>query len=444
MIPKKFITSLLLDALEACSPSRAVEEAVVPEGNQLTINGQKFDLKDRPVYLLAVGKASIPMCNAALKVLGDRIRKSLVITSDGSAVESCNADEVIVGDHPVPKENSLKAGGKAVQFLKAIPENALVLTLISGGTSSLMCQPPQGISIDDLNKTFELLNNSGANIQDINTVRKHCSQIKGGQLPRYLNPNITLIDLAVSDVPNNDLSIIGSGPTAPDLSTFQDAYHILLEFDLWDELPPKVREHIEMGIDGQVPETLKPNEDPLAEHYSYIIGSAQKLAQTIAQLAIDRGCDCRVADNAFNDDVEKVAASIAGEVLPVAPKNAQTGGTDPSLFIFYGESTVDVGGNGKGGRNQELALRGALKIAGYENITWLSAGTDGVDGPTDAAGAMVDGSTIAKARELGLNPEEYLRNNDSYHFHEKVGTLFKPGPTGNNLMDVVLVLVDSD
>lgn len=432
---------MYLDGLEACSPSRAVDKALTLEDDQLIIEGQKINLKNRPVYLLAVGKASIPMCNAAMQILGDRISGSLVITSDSKAVESCRADEVIVGNHPTPKENSIEAGERVVRFCQDIPHDALFLTLISGGTSSLMCQPPEGITIADLNRTFELLNNSGANIREINTVRKHCSQIKGGQLLGYLNPSITLVDLVISDVPNDDLSIIGSGPTTPDVSTFQDAYHVLLEQDLWNRLPSDIREHIEKGIEGQVPETLKPNEDPLAEHYSYIVSSAKKLANKVSQLAEDQGCNCWVADSAFNDDVQIVADSIAEKVLPVAKGRALNPDADSTLFLFYGESTVDVKGDGKGGRNQELALRGALKIAGQEKITWLSAGTDGIDGPTDAAGAIVDDRTISRARDRGLNPNKYLEHNDSYHFHKQMGTLFKTGPTGNNLMDLVLVLI---
>lgn len=433
----KFLKNLFLDGLETCSPSRVVRDAVKLDSDILTISDNQFDLQRRPVYLFAVGKASVPMFNAAVDILSGRIEGSLVITSDEQQAKSCEADEVITGAHPVPDENSLKAGKRATRFLKDIPKSALLLHLLSGGTSSLLCHPPENISISELNSTFDLLNNSGATIREINTVRKHCSQVKGGQLLHWLDPSTTLVDLVISDVPDDDLSIIGSGPTTPDLSTFQDAYHILLEYELWDRLPASVQNHIEMGIDGEVVETLKPGDDPINEHYSRIISSARKLALKISDLAEQRDCFVEVADEAFNEDVSKVAENIGNEVLDYAENE----GSKPRLFVYYGESTVDVKGKGKGGRNQELALRGALQIAGHENVTWLSAGTDGVDGPTDAAGAVVDGSTISEAAKRDIDPQHYLENNDSYHFHQKMGTLLKTGPTGNNLMDIALVLV---
>jgi hydroxypyruvate reductase/glycerate 2-kinase len=442
MDPKKLLENLLMDGLEACSPSRVVKNAMKLKFNSLIIKDNQFDLQNRPVYLLAVGKASVPMFNSAADILAGRINGSLVITSDERQAESCKADEVIVGAHPVPKESSLKAGQRAIRFLEEIPHDSFVLNLLSGGTSSLLCLPPKDISISELNTTFELLNNSGATIREINTVRKHCSQVKGGQLLRWLDPNATLIDLVISDVPDDDLSIIGSGPTTPDLSTFQDAYHILLEYDLWDLLPLSVQKHVEMGVDGEMMETLKPGKDPLKEHSAQIISSARKLALKISDLANQRGYITKVADDAFNEDVSKVAESIENVVSDYIESGTTSENTDSRLFIFYGESTVDVKGDGKGGRNLELALRGALKITGHENITWLSAGTDGVDGPTDAAGAIVDGYTISKATGQDIDPQYYLDHNDSYHFHQQLGTLLKTGPTGNNLMDIVMVLVN--
>lgn len=435
MDPKELIKNLFLDALEECSPSRAVDEAISKEGKSLRIGQQQLDLLKRPVYLFAVGKAAVPMYNAAAEILDDHIEGSFVITSDEAQSKKCNADEVLVGDHPKPGERSVLAAKNAIQFLETIPGDAVTINLLSGGTSSLLCLPPEEITVEDISRTYELLINSGAGIHEINTVRKHCSQVKGGQLLRYLDPEITLIDLAISDVPGDDISMIGSGPTIPDLSTYQDAYHILLEYDLWDQLPQKVQQYFEMAIDGQQMETVRPNLDPIKEHYSYIISSAGKLAKKISEQAMDSQINSWISGKSFNDDVEEVAAFVAEKVC--SDKDIE-----PFLYIFFGESTVEVRGNGKGGRNQELALRGALKIEGQSGVTWLSAGTDGVDGPTDAAGAIVDGKTIPKAKAQGLDPQEFLDKNDSYYFHQQMGTLFKTGPTGNNLMDVVLVLVE--
>ncbi len=432
MDTREYLKSLFLDALESCSPRNAVKEILACDDQKLTVSEDEYVLNDRPVYLFASGKASIPMFEATADILGRAIHKSLVITSDAHQAGDCRADKVLVGAHPVPDTSSLEAGNKTRQFFQDIPQNALMLTLISGGTSSLVALPASNISIQDMKTTFHLLNESGATIREINTVRKHCSQIKGGQLLQCLDHSATLIDLVISDVPNDDLSIIGSGLTIEDPSTFEGAKQVLEKYELWNRLPDTVQNHISDGVEGKISETLKPGSDPLSEHSSYVISSAQKLAQTMGNLASDDGLRCRIADAPFNEDVKTVAKQIADAVF---------GENGAELFVFYGESTVSVRGTGKGGRNQELALHGALAIEGREQVTWLSAGTDGIDGPTDAAGAIVNEQTILKARKQGLDPKTYLADNDSYHFHKKMDTLLKTGSTGNNLMDVVLVKI---
>lgn len=437
MEPKSFLKNIFRESLDRCSPSTVVSEAVsVDSSGRLHVRDQQFE-PGTSVYVLAVGKASLPMYGAVHCILGSRLASGLVITPDQQKAGDCPADKVIVSAHPTPDERSMKAGRTAVQFLENIPEDSLLVTLISGGTSSLLCLPPEGIPVDDLNRTFDLLNESGARIREINTVRKHCSVVKGGQLLSYLNPRVPLIDLVISDVPGDDLSIIGSGPTTPDDSTYQDAYHILLEYDLWDHIPDSIHTHIEKGLTGEVPETVKPDSDPLRLHQSYIISSARNFAVTAGSLAQEKDFQSYVAEEAYNEDVAAVASMISSRI-----EEFRDDYSSPALLIFYGESTVNVTGDGKGGRNQELALLGALEIAGKENITWMSAGTDGVDGPTDAAGAIVDGKTVETARLRGIDPKAYLKDNDSYHFHERMGTLFKTGPTGNNLMDIVLVLIE--
>lgn len=437
MVNSSYLIDLFEKTLTGCSPGKAVSQNLSVKGEQLTVGDSLFPTKDHPVYLLAVGKASVPMYESASDILGDQVAGSLVITSDTKAASGCGADEVITASHPVPDKRSLKAGRRAAEYLDHIPEGALVISLLSGGTSSLMCWPAEGIGIKDLNETYDLLNRSGATIHEINTVRKHCSRIKGGQLLRYLPAGATLVDLIISDVPGDDPAIIGSGPTTPDFSTFQDTYHVLLEHELWDVLPDDVRLHIEKGVDGEVPDVVRPDEEPLREHKQYIISSARMFVHRAADSARGDGYRATIADEPFNEDVEEVAAYIAEKVKSHASQEQ----ANPLLFLFYGESTVQVTGDGKGGRNQELALRGALRIAESKNISWLSAGTDGVDGPTDAAGAVVDSDTIRRARRMGLKPEEFLRNNDAYHFHEQLETLVKTGPTGNNLMDIVFVAV---
>ncbi len=433
MDDKNYLKDLFHRTLTACSPENAVKEVVQIEGGKIKIRNHHFENDDHPVYVLAVGKASITMFESLDNILGNRITKSLVITPNSP--ENCSADQIITANHPVPDEESIKAGRAAASFMESVPKNALVITLISGGTSSLMCNPAGTITLSDLRRTFDLLNQCGASISEINTVRKHCSRIKGGQLLRYLHQDAILIDLIISDVPHNNPTFIGSGPTVSDPSTYQDAYHILLEYQLWEKIPESVKNHIEKGLTGEVVETLSQEEDLLKKHETEIISSAEQFAQQAADFASEDGYKSVLSDRPFNEDVETVATNITDKVLSNENRDGE-----PLIFFFYGESRVVVTGEGKGGRNQELALRGALKIAGYNNISWLSAGTDGVDGPTDAAGAIVDGRTITKARERGIDPDEYLQNNDSYHFHRQMDTLLITGPTGNNLMDVVFVI----
>lgn len=442
MDSKTYLKDLFNHALNFCSPSNAIANVLSVKGNQCFIQDLTFNLPEKTVYVLAVGKASAEMFNSARGILGKTVAGSLVITSEEEQADSCNAQTVIIGSHPVPDDSSFRAGKKAVEFLENIPQDALIICLISGGTSSLMCLPAEGISIRDLNHTYHLLNNSGATIHEINAVRKHCSQIKGGQLLRHINSSVSLVELVISDVPNDDLSIIGSGPTVPDLSTFQDAYHILLEYSIWDKLPETVQSHIEKGMDGKVNETLKEENNLVKSHHSYIISSAKKFAQRLANLASNDNQEVWVDNKAFNANVESIAATIAKKTKAVVENRSATKPSSPRLLIFYGESYVKVTGSGKGGRNQELALWGALKIEGLHKVTWLSVGTDGIDGPTDAAGAIVDGTTIQAAHRKKIDPEGYLNQNDSYHFHKQMGTLYKTGPTGNNLMDVTLVLIE--
>lgn len=447
---KTYLTELFRRSLEALSPENIVRSNIVKTGNELQIAGKRIDTQGSPVHLMAVGKAAGPMIRGFMQAAGgvDELSDILVIAQQKTDLTDLPAGKIVYGSHPVPGEGSLTAGRQAVEFFRAVPAEGTLVTLISGGTSSLMCLPAERITISELNDVFRLLNNSGATIREVNAVRKHLSQIKGGQLLRNLDPGVTLIDLVISDVPDDDLSVIGSGPTTPDSSTFQDAYHVLLEYDLWKEVSDSVRDHIEKGLTGETVHTVKKNEDPLEDHYSRVIGSARKLAEKAGSLAGDDGFDVRIADEAFNEDVERMAKKITTRAIAVADDDNgtksgdNTGNKQPVLLIFYGESTVNVTGGGRGGRNQELALRGAMHIAGKDHITLLSAGTDGIDGPTDAAGAVVDGSTIPQAKAGGLEPEVFLQDNDSYTFHRRMETLLCTGPTGNNLMDIVLVVID--
>ncbi|NGP75953.1 DUF4147 domain-containing protein [Balneolaceae bacterium YR4-1] len=442
------LLSLFNDALQVLNPYDAVAGAF--KNNSIQTGTTTLPLKSfKDVYLLAAGKASIEMARAVMDCGGVNPEHKLVVCPKGSKIPDTLEACTIEAEHPVPGEGSEQAGRAAIQFVKDIPEGALLICCISGGTSSLLVQPAEGISLEELNQTHELLLNSGADIHEMNAVRKHLSQIKGGQLLRHLNKKATLVNLIISDVPGDDPAVIGSGPTVADTSTFLDASKVLSNYTLWEKVPQSVQQHIKRGMSGNDPETIKSVE---MKSFIEIVASAKMLANKVLEVAkhsefgilnsefpkhkSERDLTVEVADVPFTEDVQKVASEVAGRAKEMV-KSVER----PCLLVCYGESKVNVTGEGKGGRNQELALRGALKIAGYDHITWLSMGTDGIDGPTDAAGAVVDGKTIGNARLKGLDPEEYLKRNDAYHFHEEMGTLVKTGPTGNNLMDLTMVLV---
>jgi len=426
---KETARKIFITALDNATPEKWVDDWLA--SNQNFINQQKNNYSDS--FIIAIGKAARPMAKALKKKLRIDDSNIICITPGEQAPEEYS----IISSHPIPDQKSINAAEKLIQFIEHIPDQSLVFFALSGGASALICKPAGNIALDDIKIINKKLIASGASIHEINSVRKHLSAIKGGQLLTHFNENTNLVDLIISDVPGDDLEIIGSGLTVPDSSRFQDAFDALLKYKLWEKCPESIHSHIEKGLAGDVPETLKPGNDPVQNHRSYIIGSARKLAEKMAQIVEEKGYKPWIAEEPYNQPVEKVIEMVAGKI-----KNLIEESNHPVALIFYGESTLKVTGNGKGGRNQELALRGALQIADMEDVTWLSAGTDGIDGPTDAAGAVVDGNTIKQAQEKGLNAREFLQNNDSYHFHDQMGALLKTGPTGNNVMDVVLVLVE--
>lgn len=444
MEPVSLLPFIFEKALVNCSPDATISKSLQRSGDDLLINDRRFSVADRPVCVLAVGKASAPMYRATKEILGFHISEALIITPSGDAPtddisEYDDTFQCIRASHPYPNKQSLDAGKQAVAFMDRIPRNALVLTLISGGTSSLMCKPQPGISVSDLSVLYRLLSNSGATIKEMNTVRKQCSAVKGGQLLEQIRNAATVINLAISDVPGNDISLIGSGPTARDSTTLEDAVQVLHHYGLWDGLPESVEQYF---TDRSLPKSSHHTQTlgaipTIINYHSFIMGSAKGLAEKVSKLAKREGLQTWVAAEPYNDDVAKVARDIAKRAIAHKKQSEK-----PKLLIFYGESTVQVTGDGKGGRNQELALRGALEIADHQDICWLSAGTDGIDGPTDAAGAIVDSQTIMNAKTKGVDPDKYIRNNNSYHFHEMMDTHIKTGATGNNLMDLTLVWIE--
>jgi len=428
-------------ALAAVTPEGCIRRAISLDGERLSVAGRVYDLAGvRRLLVVGFGKASARMAAALEGILGNRIAAGLVVTADGYKVPTARV-EVVEAAHPVPDARGLAAARRIAELVSGAGEGDLVVVLISGGGSALLTLPADGVSLSDLMRTNELLLRSGAKIQEMNAVRKHLSQVKGGQLARLASP-AQVVSLILSDVPGDPLDSIASGPTAPDPTTFQDAARILKRYGLWDEVPPGVRARIEAGLRDEVPETPKPGDPVFELVQNVIVGSGRVAAEAAREEGACLGYQAQILTTTLEGEareVGKVLAALARELVrfrrPIVP---------PALLIAAGETTVTVRGNGKGGRNQELALSAALGIEGLSGVAILSLGTDGRDGPTDAAGGLVDGDTAARVRAAGGDPEGALVENDSYHALAAAGDLLITGPTGTNVADLYLVLAGKE
>jgi len=395
---------------------------------------------DEPVWILAAGKASQKMVLSLENSLGNRIRDGILISNQPPNPEITYVQQ-FKASHPYPDESCWSASLELLELAREIPAGETVIFCISGGASSLLCIPAGELEINELAYIYKILLNSGAPIHHMNMIRKHLSAIKGGQLASAL-VHTKLITLAISDVPGDDPEVIGSGPTLPDSTTFEDVYRISKYHGIWDKYPVSVRKHLLDGLEGLIPDTPKPGEDEHPNHHIEMISTARLLAEQCANNLERQGYHAHIDNKAYSEDTRKVSKRMCAEAISVLSKDNPV--EKPAALLYYGESTVNVTGDGKGGRNQELALATAISLEGQHAISMMSFATDGVDGPTDAAGAIINSKTTLNARKRGLDPETFLQNNDSYSFFKETGELIKTGPTGNNLMDLQILLVEKN
>jgi hydroxypyruvate reductase len=395
---------------------------------------RNFD-RFRNIYVIGAGKAGASMAQAAERVLGRRITAGLINVKDGHLAKLRRIELNECG-HPVPDERGASGSARIAQIAAAAGAGDLVICLVSGGASALMPLPAEGITLEEKQATTRLLLACGANIHQINAVRKHISRIKGGQLARLAAP-ARVEALLLSDVIGDDLDVIGSGPTAPDASTFAIVAGILDHFAIRQRVPASVRNRIEQGMRGEIPETPKPADPLFSRVRNTVVGGNRLALDAAARTARQLGFRTLILSSTIEGETREIArmhAAIAREI-----STAGRPARPPACIITGGETTVTIKGDGLGGRNQEFTLAAALGIAGLDRVVVFSAGTDGSDGPTDAAGAIADGETLAR------NPEAraYLERNDSYHYFEPLGDLVITGPTNTNVMDVRLILVAS-
>jgi hydroxypyruvate reductase/glycerate 2-kinase len=393
------------------------------------------------VIVIGFGKAACPMAKAIEDSLPDSLKAGIIITKYSHCNEYIlERIKFFEAGHPIPDENGLKGTNAIIRLLENNAEHTLVVCLISGGGSALLVAPYEGITLSEKQKVTELLLKAGADIYELNTIRKHISNVKGGRLAEIAYP-VRVISLILSDVIGDRLDVIASGPTAPDRTTFQDALAVLEKYSLADKIPLSVLDILRRGSQGLIPETPKENSIVFRTVENIIIGSNKKALEAAKTKARELNLHAEIISTEITGEARNIGKWLAKVALETR-KNFRTSHHKPLCLISGGETTVTVKGNGIGGRNMELALAFALEIEGIEGITLLSAGTDGTDGPTDAAGAIVNGETIRKAKFLGIEAEEYLKNNDSYHFFERIECLFVTGPTGTNVMDIQIVVIE--
>lgn len=431
-------------ALTAVDPYTAVSRAVTVENNSFHAAGAVYDLDTYSrILMVGAGKATARMALAIEDAIGDRLTAGLIIVKKGHTVPLRAVRQAETG-HPVPDEAGVQSTQRILELVRRADERTLVICLLSGGGSSLLVAPLPGITLEDKQRTTELLLKAGATIDELNTVRKHLSAVKGGRLAQIAHP-ATVVTLILSDVIDDRLDVIASGPTASDSSTFSDAAQVIEKYRLTTTIPSQVASFLERGMAGQEPETVKSGDGCILRTRNVIVGGIDQALAAAREKALALGWRPEVVTAELQGEARDAARLLAREALHA--RDVMKEG-ERRCLLSGGETTVVVRGSGVGGRNQELALAFALEIAGRDGITLLSAGTDGTDGPTDAAGAVVDGSVVNKARELGIHPEAYLGNNDSYTFFQQLDSHTREkhhvltGPTGTNVMDIQIILLE--
>lgn len=435
---KKIIEQIFLAGIEGVLPEKLIQTQMKRSEDVLQIAEKTFPLsRFRHIYVLAAGKAAALMAKETENVLGDRITDGHVVTKYGHKTNLKYLTLTEAG-HPIPDIEGVKGMQKILNIIRQTNENDLIIWLISGGASALMADFPEGATLDDLKLTNELLVKCGADITEINTVRKHLSKVKGGQLARTLYP-ATTVCLILSDVIGNKLDVIASGPMVSDPTTFADALAVVEKYSLKDSLPIPMLRYLHEGANGSVPETPKPGNPIFQNVFNYIVGSNRIALENAANKAREIGFEAHIITDNLEGDYQTVADFILETIHDYQQPNLDK----TTCLLFGGESTVKVLGKGAGGRNQHLALYLATRIDRKKNITVLCGGTDGTDGPTDAAGAIIDNETMAEAGKKNIDPYHYLSNNDSYRFFQQTGGHLITGNTGTNVMDIIAVIISN-
>ncbi len=433
------VARVMAAAIRAVDPEQAVRRHLRREGDCVWVGERAYDLTAfERVWLVGAGKAGLPMARAAIDVLGERVSGGVIIVKEGYAGSGSSLPGITLleAGHPLPDERGMQATRQLIAVLEGAGPRDWVLCLLSGGGSALLTAPASGVSLADLQRLTAALLACGASIHEINALRKHVDTIKGGGLARMAAP-AQVTALILSDVVGDPLDVIASGPTVPDTSTFAGAWDILRRYDILDQTPPAIRARLEQGLRGALPETPKPGDALFERVQNHIVCSNYQAAQAGLAQAAAEGWQTLLLTTFLQGEARQ-----AGRMLgAVARQVARTGQplARPFCLVAGGETTVTLRGDGLGGRNQELALGAVSELDGLPGMILAALATDGGDGPTDAAGAVVTGETLARARASGLDPQGFLARNDAYHFFAPLGDLLLTGPTLTNVNDLTFL-----
>ena len=421
--------------LAAVDARTLVTDRLTATASALLVDDREIPLGNRKVWILSIGKAAVPMSQAVESLLDPRrVAGGVAVVPDG-VVENCRAVSVVRCGHPIPTSTD---GADAVEHItQAVGPDDLVVCLLSGGGSALLAAPPAGVALSDLAEMTRLLLRSGADIKAINTVRRHVSRLQGGRLLAALHP-ATVITFVLSDVVGGDVGSVASGPTVADPTTYAQARDVLERFGVWDRTPATIRRHLLEGDAGMRDESPKPGDARLATGRTLLLADNGTAVDAACRAAEAMGFDVHRSDRTLTGEARAEGTRVAESAIRRA-----CGASGPWAWIGGGETVVTVRGTGLGGRNQELAAAAALVLDGRENVSLTALATDGRDGPTDAAGAVVDGETATRARGSGLDLAAALEDNDCYRALSSAGDLLHTGLTQTNVADVCWMLGDA-
>jgi len=432
---RKIALNIIEYALKTVDPYKAVRNTVLIDNGRLIVDHLKYDLSEiRNIYVVGAGKGTLRIAEALEDILGNRIKRGIIIEKRGQG-RKLKTIKVVEGGHPIPDEVGMEGAKEIVKLAKGAQKGDLVFVCIAGGCSALMPLPVEGMSLEDKKRVTDLLLKSGATIEEINAVRKHISAVKGGRLAKYIYP-AEVINLIVID----EVAGLPWGPTVPDTTTFEDAMGALKKYDLWEKVPDSVRKHLQKGLSDPSLETPKPKDFESLKVHNIILGNNEIVCEAAKKRAKELGFNSIILSTVLEGESREVGIVLAGIAKEIERRDRPL--KPPCVLISGGETTVTIVGEaGEGGRNQELALASSLKIDGSKNIVITSIGTDGTDGPTDIAGGIVDGYTLRRTREKGIDAfKSLMKHNSSYVFRQLKDAIFT-GSTGTNVMDLTLVVV---